>query len=458
MNSEKKYIAGTLQYSFCGVLTLFFWLLWGDFCFSLISAVIPRLLPITLKDMGASNVFIGIIVGSIPSMMNMVINPIISVSSDRHRGPLGRRIPFLLWPSPFIAISLILLGYAPQIGGWLNTNVFSHLGLASGRILILGLVCLLTIAFQFFFLFVSSIYYYLFADVVPSQLLGRFMAWFRIVGTAAGFIFHRYIFGFADRYLSLIYLGIGLFFCVSFILMCLKVKEGQYPPPSPKVHGGGLAGSVKSFVTECCSHSIYIWFFMASAIFTVSLGCTQAFLIFFPRDTLHMSLDDIGKVTGWAAISSIPALMVMGWASDKYHPLRVNIVGTITYGIVNLLSFFLMRDPVSYTVWTLISSAILTIWAASNLPMFIAILPKQNFGQFSAATAIANSIGLVLGNVAAGWFMDWVADYRYQFIFNAVFATMAFIPTYMVYHEWRKHGGPDNYVAPTVVPILSLSK
>jgi Na+/melibiose symporter-like transporter len=401
--------------------------------------------------MGASNVFIGIVIGSIPSVMNMVVNPVISVQSDRHRGPLGRRIPFLLWPTPFIAFFLITLGYAPQIGTFIYDHLLVHMGVISSKVFILGLICILTIAFQFFFLFVSSIYYYLFADVVPPEFLGRFMAWFRIVGTGAAFVFHRYIFGLADRYISMLYLGIAAVFLVSFIVMCWKVKEGQYDPPPPKTHGNGFIGSIKSFAAECFSHSIYICFFLTSTLFTISLGCTQAFSIFFPRDSLHLNLDQIGKITGWASLVSMPALLVIGWVSDKFHALRVNIFGTLAFGIANLCCFFFMKDTVSYTLWTLITSAVLAIWAASSLPMFAAVLPKQSFGQFCAATAICNSIGLILGNVLAGKLMDLLGDYSYHYLFNAAFAIAAFIPGCLMYRQWKRYGGFNSYSAPTVV-------
>ena len=54
-------------------------------------------------------------------------------------------------------------------------------------ILIFGL---LAVGFQFFDHFVSSVYYYLIPDVVPTQFIGRFIGLFRIVGAGAGIVFH----------------------------------------------------------------------------------------------------------------------------------------------------------------------------------------------------------------------------------------------------------------------------
>src|SRR5438067_435537 len=109
---RKLFQAGTLRYTMAGMVILFSWLLLGDFAFSLMELVIPKILPLTLREVGASNATIGLIVGTIASLMNLVLNPIISFSSDRHRGRWGRRKPYLIWSAPFISIFLIITGYS----------------------------------------------------------------------------------------------------------------------------------------------------------------------------------------------------------------------------------------------------------------------------------------------------------------------------------------------------------
>ena len=48
---------------------------------------------------------------------------------------------------------------------------------------ILTVISVFMIAFGFFNIFISSVYYYLFNDVVPHAFLARFMALFRVVGS-----------------------------------------------------------------------------------------------------------------------------------------------------------------------------------------------------------------------------------------------------------------------------------
>jgi MFS family permease len=109
------YRAGTLLYTKAGLFSLFFWLLAGDFVFSLMDTVEPRLLPLILKQHGASNEQIAVIVTSIAATVNSIVNPIVSYRSDRTQTRWGRRIPYLAVATPFLAIFLALTPFAPEI-------------------------------------------------------------------------------------------------------------------------------------------------------------------------------------------------------------------------------------------------------------------------------------------------------------------------------------------------------
>jgi L-asparagine transporter-like permease len=91
-----RYTVGTLTYSKMGLVALFGWLLWGDFCFQMMEAVTPSIIPLKLNHLDAPNWVIGLIITTLPAGMNMAVNPWVSYTSDRHRGPRGRRIPFIL--------------------------------------------------------------------------------------------------------------------------------------------------------------------------------------------------------------------------------------------------------------------------------------------------------------------------------------------------------------------------
>jgi hypothetical protein len=59
-------------------------------------------------------------VGSIPAALGFFLGPIVSVMSDNHRSRWGRRIPFLLIPTPIATLSVCGLAFSPKLGTWLH--------------------------------------------------------------------------------------------------------------------------------------------------------------------------------------------------------------------------------------------------------------------------------------------------------------------------------------------------
>lgn len=195
-NAAGRYKVGTLSYTKAGLVTLFAYLLWGDFCFTLMETVVPSVMPLKFSAIGAPNWALGLILTTIPNLMNMVINPFVSFRSDRFRSRWGRRIPFLAGATPFLTVFLILLGYSESIGRWIHAALMK--GSGSELTTVLFVIGTLVVCFQFFNLFITSVYYYLIHDVVSHAFLGRFLALFRMVGTLAGALFNYFVFQFAE--------------------------------------------------------------------------------------------------------------------------------------------------------------------------------------------------------------------------------------------------------------------
>src|SRR5271154_1464383 len=95
--APKTYRVGTLTYTKAALTMLFFWLLWGDFCYTLMESVTGPIMQLKFQALHSSNVQIGLILGTIPGIVYSTLNPVISYKSDRYRSRFGRRIPFILF-------------------------------------------------------------------------------------------------------------------------------------------------------------------------------------------------------------------------------------------------------------------------------------------------------------------------------------------------------------------------
>ena len=247
----RVFTVGTLAYTRGGLVALFGWLLWGDFIFTLMENVMPSLLPLILKDHGASNQAIAIIVGTIYMVANAVLNPIISYRSDRFRGRWGRRRPFIAVTTPFVVLFLAAIPFGTEILRMMGEVSWVAKLLATSPVAPILLVFgFLVAGFQMFNMFISSVYYYLIPDVVPEEFLGRFYGLFRVFGTAAGAVFNYFIFGRAETWMREIFVGVALIYGVCILLMCWRVKEGEYPPPIAEAHGHWWCG-IQNYCREC---------------------------------------------------------------------------------------------------------------------------------------------------------------------------------------------------------------
>lgn len=459
------YKVGTLTYTKMGLLTLFFFLLWGDFCFTLMEAVVPSILPVKLNALGAPNWVLGLILTTVPNLMNLVINPIVSFRSDRFRSKWGRRIPFIAGATPFLVIFLILLGYSEPIGHWVHAALLG--GRYSEMTVMVAIMGVLLVCFNFFNLFVTSVYYYLFNDVVPRAFLARFMALFKMVSIGAWSFYNYFVFKYATTHMSEIFLAGGLLYLLAFAIMCWKVREGSYPPPPPNVDNqSGPVASIRTYAKECFTHRFYWYFFLASAFYSMGWGVTGTYEVLIATKVVGLDLDLFGKVSAIGGILSLVLLYPAGMIADRFHPLRVFLAGatfSLLYTPVLLAFLFLFPDmgtPHAIHLWIaiiLLPTPIRVLAGASEMPMAMRLLPKERYGQFCSANAMIRSCMFILGGTACGAFLDFAKRfgakpddcYRFVHVWNLLFSGLTVLFLFLLYREWKRLGGMTAYNPPS---------
>ena len=458
---SKTYYCGTLTYTKIGLIVLFAWLLWGNFCFTLMEAVVPSILPLKLKSLGCSNWLMGLILTTAPGILNMTICPYVSFKSDRYRSKWGRRIPFIIWTMPFLCASLALMGLGDDLCGLLqrNSEFLRHFTPATITVV---LIAVFLIMFQFFNMFVGSVFWYLFNDVVPPQFLARFMGLFGIVGTGAGALYNYFVFKFAESHMREIFVGAAVLYFIGFGMACLMIKEGEYPPPEGEDDnsGKGMKG-ILTFFKESFSHKFY-WFRFLSTSFGAAAGTIWTFGVFFNLE-MGLTLDQIGKINAVSSIAMMAAMYCMAIFVDRWHPLRITVYGAVFGVLANFMAlvWIFVTLPGNYFFWLnlgniLVATFLNALVAVAGLPTEMRIFPQSRFGQFCSAQAMLRSTFTVIFGVLAGLFIDLVrilcngSDYSYRFIFlwTTVFAGISATFLVKVYIEWHRMGGDKHFHPP----------
>ncbi len=455
--APKTYRVGTLTYTKRDLFQVMFWMLWGDFFFQLLESVTPALVPLQLRWAGASDTVIGF-VASQSAILAFCLYPVIGMQSDRHRGKLGRRRPFLLWCTPPVVLSLVLLGVSKPAGemlhnflSWMGNSNFS---LATCTIVWIAACYGLWVVFN---AYIAQVYMYLFVDVIPQEVMGKFFGLYRAIGAIGNLAFNRWALGYAEAHTLHVYVLIGLLYASAFYLIVWKVKEGEYAPPPPKKSGDRL-GAAKTYFKECFTHPFYLNYYFLSFFFWASL-VPLSFIVFFSTQagqpgyapTLGLTLEEFGKIKGWTFIIQIPVFFMMGPLIDRFHPIRVSLVGLFLISVSYFSCYWLVQGSTSLLVCWTINQGVLAIHLGAGAALTPRILPRDRYGQFFSANQTLGYSSMILIPPLIGWLLGIVKDYRYLFIFCGVCTSLTFITLVIFYFQWKKYGGDKNYTPPDTI-------
>ena len=447
MSKGRTWRNGTLVYTAGGLAVLFLWLMWGDFAYSMKDRATGTVAALMLKKFDVSDFLFGIIMISFPNFTNIFLCPIVSYRSDRHRGRFGRRIPYLLLTTPFIVIGLAGLGFTPLLARLIRQAVGAeHI---SYNLTALLVFCFFWIILDFGTTLAGAIFNALATDVVPTEFLGRFFAMFRAVSLGCAFLFNYFVMGCAETHALVIFLGLAALYGIGLFSICLKVKEGEYPPPEAETSGPPTVKSaVKTYFRECFSLPYYRWVIMASVVSGFSVVPFNIYGIFYAK-SLNMDMDFYGKVSSLICLVSFVLSFFLGWFSDRFHPIRT---GMVSMALQTVILFIGGRIATTESVfaWLFLVQGI-SIMSYNTLMASYAprLFPREYFAQFNSAMMLINALASVIGAPLVGKFLDLTGNYYpHLFTIGGVIGLCGLGCFVMVYRGYQRYGGDSGYIAP----------
>ncbi|MGF0036244.1 MFS transporter [Victivallis vadensis] len=447
MSKGRTWRNGTLVYTAGGLAVLFLWLMWGDFAYSMKDRATGTVAALMLKKFDVSDFLFGIIMISFPNFTNIFLCPIVSYRSDRHRGRFGRRIPYLLLTTPFIVIGLAGLGFTPLLARLIRQAVGAeHI---SYNLTALLVFCFFWIILDFGTTLAGAIFNALATDVVPTEFLGRFFAMFRAVSLGCAFLFNYFVMGCAETHALVIFLGLAALYGIGLFSICLKVKEGEYPPPEAETSGPPtVKGAVRTYFRECFSLPYYRWVIMASVVSGFSVVPFNIYGIFYAK-SLNMDMDFYGKVSSLICLVSFVLSFFLGWFSDRFHPIRT---GMVSMALQTVILFIGGRIATTESVfaWLFLVQGI-SIMSYNTLMASYAprLFPREYFAQFNSAMMLINALASVIGAPLVGKFLDLTGNhYPHLFTIGGVIGLCGLGCFVMVYRGYQRYGGDSGYIAP----------
>lgn len=445
--APKIWRAGTLTYTVGGLALLFCWLLWGDFAWSIRDRSVYPIVQLLFKRFGASDTFVGFFFSTLPGGIGMILGPIIGYRSDRLRSRWGRRLPFLIIPTPFIVLSIVGLAFSPQIGEWVSR--FLDPSAIRLDFMILGCIGFFWTVFEISCITANAVFGALINDVVPQAVIGRFFGLFRAFSLIAGVILNFWILGKAETHYTVICLGVGLLYGAGFILMCLKVKEGDYPPPPhPPARAGGIVSGVRAYFKDSFANPYYRWFFATGILCSLCSTPFNIYSLFFAK-SIGMDLDYYFKCIALSYGISLCLAYPLGVLVDRYHPLRVSLIAIALYGIAMVWGIIFVKNSPSFAVILVAHTVLSGSFFTTSASLGQRLLPQAKFAELSSAGGVLGNLAGMSMALALGFVLD-CSHHAYHIIFHVGLGlSIAGIAVGLVLHrKFLALGGPKYYQAP----------
>ena len=374
------------------------------------------------------------------------------------------------------------MGFGNEIASWVQNSFAPGASLNEVTIWTFGI---LSLVFCVSNMLLGTTFYYLFNDVVPEAHFIKFMAYMRIVGGLAGMIYSWFIYGYSNKwgplnidlglihyhnehfwYPKLILIGAALFYTCASTIALLKIKEPEYPPPQPLAEGDGFVDktctTIRTIARECFCHKFYVIFFITMMVnwMTYQMGSFMNPM----RVDLGMDLTVLGKIGAVTGFVGMILTFAAANYGDRYRPLPMMVFSMILMVAASPISLLFLIPglaPKTYLyiqiAYSLVGLPIGVVNSMAESPLAMSLLPRDRFGQFSAAMSMLRMITAgILGSMLAGWLMHTLEHHlgsyalRFAFVWNFVFQIITLGCYYWLYREWKRLGGKESFRPPPV--------
>lgn len=396
-NGVRIWRAGTLVYYKKDLVRMFFWLYVGQFTFWMEYIAVPTLFPLLMAKKGFHAAQIGSLWSIFP-LGALIIFPILGTLSDRTRTRWGRRRPYDLFTTPFWFVGLLMLPFTN--GYWQAFACMVLIGFAAAG---------------------SNVLNAFYNDVVPSELMGRFVAGMRMLGSLGALMVQLVALRLFDMAPIAVFIALA---CIGFtgeMLMLFMVKEGSYPPPPPKE---SVLKVVSGFIKEGFANRYIIFLWLTLGVTALGGPVMGTYFNLFFTDTntgLGLSATHLGYILATGTAIGLCLILPAGWVIDRVGPKKIWGWCGFGVGLIQLMMFLFASDVKSVALLYVAYAAVNTMMTATLLPMMYSFMPKDKFGQLNGSSQIVTRILQITGANACGLLiMAAGQQYRFAFVFGGI--------------------------------------
>jgi MFS family permease len=327
------------------------------------------------------------------ALVSLIASPIAGAFSDRTTARMGRRRPWVLWPTVAAVAVLVLVPLSPVVGmltlGWalaqltLNASYAAVTAMLPDQVPVSqrGTVSAVVGACQPLGVMLGAIL----VGVIPQT------------GVEVG---SEEVGGQGPRYIA-----VAVILALTAALFVWGMREARLDRTRvPELHWGEFA---RSFWIDPRIHRDFGWVWITRFLVVLGNAFVTTYLLFFARDVLELSPTEADTTVAGILTYYILALLVFalvtGPLSDRTRRIKVFVIGaslTIASALV-ILAF--ARDVGMVTVAAVVMGAGFGAYTAVDLALISRVLPRpEDRAKDLGVVNIANALPQVLAPVVAG--------------------------------------------------------
>ena len=230
-----------------------------------------------------------------------------------------------------------------------------------------------------------------------------------------------------------------------------------------------LLAELKTYVGQCLSHRLYVYYF-AMGMFMTMANAIMVFGVYLNL-SLGLTLQQLGSLNAGIQFVLLIVNYPAGALADRFHPIRVMrwmLCGLLLVVPLNFVWLFGQYTPIqAFHIMiglTAIDLPVSVLLSAVGMPLMMRLLPRSQFGQFCSFNALSGAVMNIIGSLCVAWFMSgmrillpdavWGKDFCYRLIpaWRLPFLAIALIFLFLLIREWRRQGGEKYYAPPGYPP------
>lgn len=341
-------------------------------------------LPLYLASYGLPNVIIGVLAQE-RSPLATIVQPLAGAFSDRTRGPLGRRRPFILVGIPLCALALLAMAMHPPLP------------------IMLALLLVMSPCLAFAY----SPYLALLADIVPSEQRGRVGAALSVASLMGQLGILWFATQFWDDAPAVVFAVVATALILGFALTVVGVREPLPPEPPP----GALRFRPGDYLRDLATRRTLLIYLLASACFWLGNGGVLPFLTRFAVNELGADASTAFRLLMVAIASTAIFAPVAGWLADRFGKRPVLLTGMTLFGSIVIIGSQVRSVEEAFVAMAVVGVANAAC-AVLLLPALADLIPPSRAAELTGLGGAVWELSQPLGAALAGSIADATGSLR----------------------------------------------